>query len=109
MANSDSTSPTREVRIARHIRTTLQHRHRNSPRFLEILFKLSDEQLLKLEREHHAATVAAIQAAKSRVESAQKIADARIAQTEVEARFELLVTDAMRQASRRNTARRGKR
>ena len=108
MANGDN-STAREVRIAQHLRTQLAHRHASNPRFLEILFKLSDAQLLKLEREHHDATIAATQAAKSRVESAKRIGEARQAAGEVTTTFELLVTDALKNQVRQSRARRGKR
>jgi hypothetical protein len=41
MANSDS-STAREARLAQHLRNQLQHRHASNPRFLEILFRLTD-------------------------------------------------------------------
>jgi hypothetical protein len=97
----------RNHRIAQHLRTQLAHRHASNPRFLEILFKLTDAHLLQMEREHHAATVAAIQAAKSRVESAKRITEARQAASEVTSTLELCVTEAMKQAVRRERARRG--
>jgi hypothetical protein len=62
----------RQVVYARHLRTQLQHRHADNPRFLEILFSLTDEQLLSHERAHHEAKVRAIKASAARRQSGSR-------------------------------------
>jgi hypothetical protein len=83
---------------AEHLRRTLMFRNQGE-RFRSILAQLSDDELIKMDVEHHAAQVA--QAMQSRV------APSPVAPSQVTIQTELIVTPEMREAAYKINARKG--